>query len=67
MHHLLRRRQLFQFAYSKVVCGAQHGFGSFVQEPAGNKKAARSGGCLDLVLQFFRLSAILPLPASCRS
>ena len=27
-HHLLRRRQFFQFAYSKVVCGAQHGCGS---------------------------------------
>jgi hypothetical protein len=32
-----------------------------------NKKAARSGGCLDFWLQFFRLSAILPPPASCRS
>jgi hypothetical protein len=32
-----------------------------------NKKAARSGGCLDFWLQFVRLSAILPPPASCRS
>jgi hypothetical protein len=32
-----------------------------------NKKAARSGGCSDFLLQFFRLSAILPPPASCRS
>ena len=31
------------------------------------QKAARSGGCSDFLLQFFRLSAILPPPASCRS
>jgi hypothetical protein len=31
------------------------------------QKAAKSGGCSDFVLQFFRLSVILPPPASCRS
>jgi len=31
------------------------------------QKAAKSGGCSDFLLQFFRLSAILPPPASCRS
>ena len=34
-HDLLRRRQLFQFAYSKIVGGAQHGSGSCFEEPAG--------------------------------
>jgi hypothetical protein len=31
------------------------------------QKAAKSGGCSDFLLQFFRLSVILPPPASCRS
>jgi hypothetical protein len=31
------------------------------------QKAAKSGGCSDFSLQIFRLSAILPPPASCRS
>jgi hypothetical protein len=31
------------------------------------QKAARFGGCSDFLLQFVRLSAILPPPASCRS
>jgi hypothetical protein len=35
--------------------------------PAKQKAARSGGGCLDLLLQFFRLSVILPPPASCRS
>jgi hypothetical protein len=31
------------------------------------QKAAKSGGCSDFLLQFVRLSVILPPPASCRS
>jgi hypothetical protein len=65
----LRRTQLFYFAYSKIVCGAQHGYGScFPKDLPAKQKAAKSGGgCSDFLLQFFRLSAILPPPASCRS
>jgi hypothetical protein len=37
------------------------------ENPPAKQKAARFGGCSDLLLQFFRLSAILPPPASCRS
>ena len=67
-HHLLRRTQFFQFANSKIVGGAQHGCGScFLENLPANKKAARFGGCSDFLLQFVRLSAILPPPASCRS
>jgi hypothetical protein len=32
-----------------------------------NKKPPGLAACLDLMLQLFRLSAILPPPASCRS
>jgi hypothetical protein len=39
----------------------------FLGNLSANKKAARFGGCSDFVLQFVRLSAILPPPASCRS
>ena len=67
-HHLLRRTQLFQFANSKIVGGAQHGSGSCslgtcrpIKKPPGLAAVRTSW------LQFVRLSAILPPPASCRS
>ena len=67
-HHLFRRGQLLDFSDAKIVCRAQHGYGScFSRTCRPNKKAARSGGCSDFLLQFVRLSAILPPPASCRS
>jgi hypothetical protein len=40
---------------------------AFKDLPAKQKAAKSGGGCSDLLLQFFRLSAILPPPASCRS
>jgi hypothetical protein len=66
-HDLLRRTQLSYFVYSKIVCRAQHGYGSCFEDLPAKQKAAKSGGCSDFLLQFFRLSAILPPPASCRS
>jgi hypothetical protein len=45
----LRRAQFFQFANSKVVGGAQHGFGSWLGNLPANKKAARFGGCSDVL------------------
>ena len=67
-HHLLRRTQFFQFANSKIVGGAQHGCGSCslgtcrpIKKPPGLAAVRTSW------LQFVRLSAILPPPASCRS
>jgi hypothetical protein len=57
-HDRLRRAQFLYFAYSKIVCRAQHGYGSWFKDLPAKQKSRQVGrrlfGLLAAILQIER-------------